>query len=68
MTDNTLAILLDRINVALTRIEAAAARPKAVANPDSDLRYIALRNRTQAALASLEQVIAQIGPNEGRTH
>lgn len=62
MTDNTLIALLDRINSALVRIEAVAARPKpVVANDDS--RYQALRTRTQAALASLESVIAQIGPN-----
>ncbi|CAN5309140.1 hypothetical protein BH09PSE3_BH09PSE3_09400 [soil metagenome] len=64
MTDNTLTSQIDRINLALARIEAASARPKAPAMPDGNSRYQALRNRTQAALASLESVIAQIGPNE----
>jgi hypothetical protein len=63
MTDNTLIAQLDRINLALNRIEAVAARPKAPAMPDGDSRYQALRSRTQAALASLESVIAQIGTN-----
>jgi hypothetical protein len=63
MTDHTLITQLDRINRALARIEAVAARPKTVALPDGDSRYQALRHRTQAALASLESVIAQIGPS-----
>jgi hypothetical protein len=48
---------LDRIERALTRIEAAALRKPGVTG--SDPRYLALRSRTQAALASLETVIAQ---------
>jgi hypothetical protein len=63
MTDQTLTAQLERINRALARIEAAAARPKTIALPDGDSRYQALRHRTQAALASLESVIAQIGTN-----
>ncbi|MDB5700348.1 MAG: hypothetical protein JWL66_547 [Sphingomonadales bacterium] len=63
MTDNSLTAQLARINLALARIEAVAARPRVPAMPDSDSRYQALRSRTQAALASLETVIAQIGPS-----
>lgn len=63
MTDNSLTAQLARINSALARIEAVAARPRLPAMPDSDSRYQALRSRTQAALASLETVIAQIGPS-----
>jgi hypothetical protein len=62
MTDKSLTAELDRISRALARIEAVAARPKTLGMPDGDSRYQALRNRTQAALASLESVIAQIGP------
>jgi hypothetical protein len=63
MTDNSITASLERINLALNRIEAVAARPKPSAMPDGDSRYQALRTRTQAALASLETVIAQIGSN-----
>jgi hypothetical protein len=62
MTDQSLIAQLDRINRALARVEAAVARPRTTL-PDGDSRYQALRHRTQAALASLESVIAQIGPN-----
>ncbi|WP_293884307.1 hypothetical protein [Sphingomonas sp.] len=65
MTETTVIALLDRINLAMARIEAAAvARRQIPGVPDSDSRYLALRTRTQAALASLESVIAQIGTNE----
>jgi len=49
-----------RIGRALSRIENAATRTTS-AQGDSEVRYQALRTRTQAALASLEHVIAQIG-------
>lgn len=52
---------LSRIDRALKRIEAVAARPRPAAMSDADSRYDALRTRTQAALASLESVIAQVG-------
>jgi hypothetical protein len=57
MIEDTSAHALDRIERALTRIEAAALRKPGVTG--SDPRYLALRSRTQAALASLETVIAQ---------
>jgi len=56
---------LSRIETALSRIEALARRPAAPAS-DGDSRYQALRQRTQAALASLETVIAQVGNGGGR--
>jgi len=56
---------LSRIEAALSRIEALAQRPVAPTN-DGDSRYQALRQRTQAALASLETVIAQVGNGGGR--
>ncbi len=58
MDQESTAQALARIELALARIEAVAARPR-VANDDS--RYQALRTRTQAALASLETVIARAG-------
>jgi hypothetical protein len=59
MTEDSTTQALARIDRALARIEAAAQRkPAATAN---DSRYQALRTRTQAALASLETVIAQAG-------
>ena len=59
MTDDSTAQAFARIDRALARIEAAAQpKPAATAN---DSRYQALRMRTQAALASLETVIAQAG-------
>lgn len=65
MTDESAPLALARIERALARIEAAAARaraPRAVnADNDSEARYQTLRARTQAALASLETVIAQAG-------
>ena len=54
---NDLANALSRIERALTRIENAGARPAAA--PDS--RYDRLRDRTQAALAQLDTVIARVG-------
>ncbi len=60
MTDDSAILAISRIERALARIEAAAkARPAAASNDDS--RYQALRARTQAALASLESVIAHAG-------
>ncbi len=59
MDKDTIAASFDRIERALARIETAAQR-----KPDpvgTDTRYQALRTRTQAALASLETVIAQAG-------
>ena len=59
MTEDSTAQALARIDRALARIEAAAlAKPVPAAN---DSRYQVLRTRTQAALASLETVIAQAG-------
>ncbi|MFM9976943.1 MAG: hypothetical protein ACKVOP_02700 [Sphingomonadaceae bacterium] len=54
------------IDTALARIEAALARIERTTTQlapagASDARYRALRKRTQAALASLETVIAQAG-------
>jgi len=59
MTGETIQDSLIRIERALARIEAAARRP--VAANDGEARYQALRSRTQAALASLETVIARVG-------
>ncbi len=59
MTEDPTTLALARIDRALTRIEAAAQRKPAAEVNDS--RYQALRTRTQAALASLETVIAQAG-------
>lgn len=52
-----------RIAAALARIERHARRPDAA--PLDDSRHQALRARTQAALSSLETVIAQLG-KDGR--
>lgn len=62
MIDPAARASLERIEQALARIEAVAKRPTVAS--DSDARYQALRARTQAALASLETVIAQAG-NDG---
>ena len=59
MTEDTIGASLTRIERALVRIETAAQRKPVPANTDT--RYQALRTRTQAALASLETVIAQAG-------
>jgi hypothetical protein len=61
MTDDSTTQVLARIDLALARIEAAAQRKPSVTG--NDARYQALRTRTQAALSSLETVIAQA---EGR--
>ena len=62
MTDETTARALARIENALSRIEAITHRKPA--SSGVEMRYQALRSRTQAALASLETVIAQSGgPN-----
>jgi hypothetical protein len=60
MTEDSTTELFIRIEQALARIEAAARRVPAPSS-DSDARYHALRSRTQAALASLETVIAKVG-------
>lgn len=65
MLDPAARTSLSRIEAALARIEAVAHRVAAPAN-DGDSRYQALRQRTQAALASLETVIAQVGNSGGR--
>ena len=59
MTEDSTTQALARIDRALARIEAATRAKPAPAGADS--RYQALRTRTQAALASLETVIAQAG-------
>lgn len=59
---NDVANALSRIDRALIRIERAGHRPAVV--PDS--RYDRLRERTQAALAQLDLVIARVGGGEGR--
>jgi hypothetical protein len=64
MLDPAARASLARIETALARIESVARHP---ASPgESDSRYQALRARTQAALASLETVIAQVGAGGGR--
>jgi hypothetical protein len=60
MTEDSTSAALARIEHALSRIEAASRRTP-VASNDGDARYQALRSRTQAALASLETVIARVG-------
>ncbi len=65
MMDPNARTALARIEAALARIEAVARR-QAAPSGDGDSRYQALRQRTQAALASLETVIAQVGPGGGR--
>ena len=59
MTEDSTTQALARIDRALARIEAVAQHKPAAAGTDS--RYQALRTRTQAALSSLETVIAQAG-------
>jgi hypothetical protein len=59
MTEDSSLQAIARIERALARIEAAAQRKPVPTEGDS--RYQALRTRTQAALASLESVIAQAG-------
>jgi hypothetical protein len=59
MTEDSTMKIIARIDNALARIETAAQRKPAMHGNDS--RYQALRTRTQAALASLEHVIAQAG-------
>jgi hypothetical protein len=64
MSDTATHTALARIEAALARIEVASKSP--VVGGESDSRYQALRARTQAALASLETVIAQVGAGGGR--
>jgi hypothetical protein len=65
MLDPTARTALARIEAALARIEAVARRPASTSS-DGESRYQALRQRTQAALVSLETVIAQVGNSGGR--
>ncbi len=68
MLDPTARAALARIDAALARIDAVVARrpsPKDHDAPDQDVRYEALRARTQAALSSLETVIARVAAEEG---
>lgn len=57
---NDIADALARIDRALTRIERASARR----DPVPDARYQRLRQRTQAALAELDTVIARVSQSE----
>lgn len=57
---NELAETLARIDRALTRIELASSRRA----PDAEGRYQRLRQRTQAALAELDTVIARVSKSE----
>lgn len=59
MTDD-IADALARIDRALTRIERASTRRE----PIADGRYQRLRQRTQAALAELDTVIARVAKSE----
>ena len=59
MNQDSIEQALKRIDSALARIEAASKRKPVVGNDES--KYQMLRSRTQAALASLETVIAQAG-------
>ena len=59
MTQDSIEQALKRIDTALARIEAASKRKPIAGNDES--KYQMLRSRTQAALASLETVIAQAG-------
>jgi len=59
MEDPDISMALARIEAALLRIERSTNRIAPASA--SDARYRALRKRTQAALASLETVIAQAG-------
>jgi hypothetical protein len=56
---NDVAAALSRIDIALGRIErAAVSRPGT--SGEEDARYQRLRERTQAALAELDTVIARV--------
>ncbi|UVO53144.1 hypothetical protein [Sphingomonas sp. SUN039] len=57
---NDVATALSRIDSALARIERAAAAAPPVAANTGDGRYERLRERTQAALAELDTVIARV--------
>jgi hypothetical protein len=57
---NNIADALARIDRALTRIERASTRRE----PIADGRYQRLRQRTQAALAELDTVIARVAKSE----
>lgn len=60
---------VDRLSLALTRIETAAHRIKRVAQPgqgsanaDLELRYAALRREASSVLADLDELIARLEP------
>ncbi len=57
---NDVAAALSRIDSALGRIERAAVAASSVASVADDPRYDRLRERTQAALAELDTVIARV--------
>jgi len=57
---NDITDALARIDRALTRIERASTRRE----PVTDGRYQRLRQRTQAALAELDTVIARVARSE----
>ena len=63
---NDVANAFARIDNALGRIERAQARKPALPVVASDERYDRLRNRTQAALAELDTVIARVANGEQR--
>jgi hypothetical protein len=56
---NDVAAALSRIDLALGRIERAAVSRAGTAG-EEDARYQRLRERTQAALAELDTVIARV--------
>jgi len=58
MTQDSISLNLARIEKALARIEAHTQN-NGMPMPLNDAKYQTLRSRTQAALASLENVIAQ---------
>jgi hypothetical protein len=61
---NDVATALSRINRALARSEQALSAARiggaSAPNSESDARYLAMRSRTQAALAELDTVIARV--------
>ncbi len=63
---NDVANAFARIDNALGRIERAQARKPVLPAVASDERYDRLRNRTQAALAELDTVIARVANGEQR--
>jgi hypothetical protein len=57
---NDIAAALSRIDSALSRIERASAAASLSTTGGADVRYDRLRERTQAALAELDTVIARV--------